>query len=155
MGAPGSLQAARAPGPGAQGWQRSRRLPRARGGLAACVIACGWVPPSLERHVEPWTEGFLHVLALSCAAAERGSCFIFPSGRKLACFHSVARWLAHLLTFGERNVFSSRMSPAGSQQHKPSWFCPMHRPCIQNECCVLKMVLLARNWKSVGALNPT
>lgn len=34
---------------------------QARGGL----VVCGWVPPSLERHVEPYTEGFLHVLALS------------------------------------------------------------------------------------------
>ncbi|XP_008587249.1 PREDICTED: protein kinase C epsilon type-like [Galeopterus variegatus] len=33
-----------------------------------CVTVCGWVPPSLERHVEPHTEGFLHVLALSCVA---------------------------------------------------------------------------------------
>nr|XP_020758864.1 protein kinase C epsilon type [Odocoileus virginianus texanus] len=34
---------------------------QARGGL----VVCGWVPRSLERHVEPYTEGFSHVLALS------------------------------------------------------------------------------------------
>ena len=33
---------------------------QARGGL----VVCGWVPRSLERHVEPYTEGFSHVLAL-------------------------------------------------------------------------------------------
>ena len=34
---------------------------QARGGL----VVCGWVPRSLERHVESYTEGFSHVLALS------------------------------------------------------------------------------------------
>lgn len=66
------------------------------------------------------------------------SCFIFPSRRKLACFYSVAWWLAHFLTHREKNVFSSRMSPPGSRQHKPSLFCPVHRPCTWKECCIFK-----------------
>lgn len=76
------------------------------------AIVCGWVPPSLERHVELRLK--VSCTSWLCPASRVRSCFIFPSRRKLACFYSIACVASSSSDIQRKNAFFSRMPPLES-----------------------------------------
>lgn len=113
---------------GAEGWWRTQRVV-----AWPCVTVRGWAPPSLERHVESRTEGFLlrPSFVLSGLLSEH-LFYSSPLEGSLLVFSCLAQWSALLLTFEEKNT-SSGCPLEGPQTQQPSSGKPWPCPCVRHE----------------------
>lgn len=102
------------------------------------AIVCGWVPPSLERHVELRLK--VSCTSWLCPASRARSCFIFPSRRKLACFYFYCMVASSSSDMQRKKRVLLQDVPSKVPKHQWSSFCPIHCPFIQN---------VVFSWKSV------